>query len=91
MSTKVSISWDKNFHLYQEIFDVSNVYFKIEGCEFEATNDKVMVQIPIKVWRKMIADWSLRGWPESEDNQEKALGEDWLSSLEKLIPKDPKV
>jgi len=91
MSTKVSISWDKNFHLYQEIFDVSNVYFKLEGCEFEATNDKVMVQIPIKVWRKMIAGWSLRGWPESEDNQEKKLGEEWLSSLELNLLKDDKI
>jgi hypothetical protein len=78
MSTKSSISFDKNFHLYQEIFDVSNVYLQVEGHEYEVRNDRVMVQIPIKAWRKMIADWNQRGWPESEDHTESKIKDEWL-------------
>lgn len=78
MSTKVSISYDKDYHFYQEIFDVSNVYLRLDNSEFEATNNSVMVKIPIKFWRKIIKDWDERGWPESEDNSEKEIAEEWI-------------
>jgi len=79
VSTKVSISYSKDHHLYQEIFDVSNVYFEISGHEFEVNNKSAMIQIPIKVWRAMIKDWESRGWPESDDNSEKKIAEEWLN------------
>jgi hypothetical protein len=81
MSTKVTISYDKEYHLYQEIFDVSNVYLQVSGHEFEATNKQVMVQIPIKAFRSMIKAWEKSGWPESEDNSEKKIVDDWGDSL----------
>jgi len=70
MSTKVTLSYDKNYHFYQEIFDVSNVYFQLYNSNFEASRDSVMVQIPIDVWRKMIEDWAVKGWPKEQDNKE---------------------
>ena len=79
MSTKSSLSYGKDYHLYQEIFDVSNVYLKLDGSKFEVTNNSVMVQIPIQVWRQMILDWSQRGWPEPEDNTEAKITEEWLN------------
>jgi hypothetical protein len=79
MSTKVSISYGKDHHLYQEIFDVSNVYVQISGHEFEANNKSVMIQIPIKAWRSMVKDWESGGWPESDDNSEKSIAEEWLN------------
>lgn len=82
MSTKVSISHSKDHHLYQEIFDVSNVYVQISGYEFEVNDKSAMIQIPIKVWRAMIKDWESRGWPETEDHTEQKIGEDWLKSVE---------
>lgn len=78
MSTKVSLSYDKEYHFYQEIFDVSNVYLKMDKAEFEATNNSVMIKIPIKMWRKIIKDWAERGWSESEDNSEKEFVDEWL-------------
>jgi hypothetical protein len=79
MSTKASISYSKDHHLYQEIFDVSNVYVQISGHEFEVNNKSAMIQIPIKAWRAMIKDWESKGWPELEDNSEKSIAEEWLT------------
>jgi hypothetical protein len=70
MSTKVTLSYDKNYHFYQEIFDVSNVYFQLYNSNFEASRDSVMVQIPIDVWRKMIEDCAVKVWPKEQDNKE---------------------
>ena len=44
-----------------------------------------MIQIPIDVWRKMIEDWALRGWPKEQDNKEIEISTDWIESLEKLV------
>jgi hypothetical protein len=82
MSTKSTISHGQNYHLYQEIFDVSHVYLRVEGHEFDVSRDGAMIQIPIEAWRTMIKDWKSRGWPESEDHTEKEIGEEWLKSLE---------
>lgn len=81
MSTKITISYDKTHHLYQEIFDVSNVYLEVSGHDFEASNGRVMAQIPIKAFRSMIKSWEKSGWPESEDNSEKKIADDWGESL----------
>jgi hypothetical protein len=78
MSTKVTISHDKEHHLYQEIFDVSNVYLEVSGHEFEASSGRVMVQVPIKAFRSMIKAWEKSGWPESDDNSESKIANEWL-------------
>ena len=38
-----------SFHLYQECFDEDNVYLELEGVEFEASPERVMVTIPIAI------------------------------------------
>lgn len=85
MSTKITISHSSRHHLYEEIFDKSNVYLKIEGHEFEISNDKVMIQIPIETWRAMLEDWEKRGWPKEEDHEEFEISENWLNSLESTV------
>lgn len=85
MSTKSTISFGPNYHFYQEIFDVSNVYLQVEGYEYEIKNDKAMIQIPIGAWRKMLEDWVKNGWSEDQDNKETEIGEKWLESLEELV------
>ena len=79
MSTKVTISYDKEHHFYQEICDVSNVYIAVSGHEFEASSGRVMVQVPIKAFRSMIKAWEKSGWPESDDNSEKRIADEWLN------------
>jgi len=88
MSTKATISYGQNYHLYQEIFDVSHVYLRVEGHEFEAARDGAMIQIPIGVWRTMIQDWEKNGWPKEEDNSERTIAAQWNDSLLELLGKN---
>lgn len=85
MSTKATISYGQNYHLYQEIFDVSHVYLRVEGHEFEVARDGAMIQIPIEVWRAMIEDWEKKGWPKEEDNSESTMAAQWNDSLSELF------
>ena len=77
MSTKVTLSYGPNFHLYQEIFDNGNVYLQVNGYEFEISNDKAMIQIPLEVWNKIIEEW-----PKSKDRFINKTADEWVSSLD---------
>ena len=50
MSTKVTIAHGPNFHLYHEVLDEDYVYLELEGTQFEAGYNRVMVPIPVHVW-----------------------------------------
>lgn len=50
MSTKSTIAHGPNFHLYHEAFDQSHVYLEVEGTQFEASYNRVMVPIPAHIW-----------------------------------------
>jgi len=50
MSTKVTIAHGPNFHLYHEVLDEDYVYLELEGAQFEASYNRVMVPIPVHVW-----------------------------------------
>ena len=50
MSTKASIAYGNNFHLYHECFDEENVYLELEGIEFNASPNRVTVTIPVAIW-----------------------------------------
>ena len=50
MSTKSSIAYGNNFHLYKECFDEENIYLELESVEFNASNNQVTVTIPVAIW-----------------------------------------
>jgi len=50
MSTKSTIAYGRNFHLYHEALDEDYVYLELEGTKFEASYNRVMVPIPVHVW-----------------------------------------
>ncbi len=50
MSTKCTIAYGKNFHFYHEVLDDNFVYLQLEGVEFEASYNQVMVSIPVHIW-----------------------------------------
>ncbi|MBO0862272.1 MAG: hypothetical protein J2P21_28005 [Chloracidobacterium sp.] len=50
MSTKATIAHGNNFHFYHEVLDDNHVYLELEGMEFEAGYNRVMVSIPIHIW-----------------------------------------
>ncbi len=87
MSTKISIAHGKEYHLYQEIFDASNVYIEVRNHDFTVSNGSAMIQIPIKAWRNMVTGWQQSGWPESDDDSDKQIAEEWGTSLLPVSPK----
>jgi hypothetical protein len=50
MSTKATIAHGPNFHFYHEAFDDDHVYLEVEGAQFEAGYNRVMVPIPVHIW-----------------------------------------
>ena len=50
MSTKATVAYGSNFHLYKEVMDDDFIYLQLEGVQFEASYNQVMVPIPIHIW-----------------------------------------
>ena len=50
MSTKCSLSYGENFHLYNECLDDDNVYLRLTKPAFQVDCDNLTVTIPIHIW-----------------------------------------
>lgn len=50
MSTKITVAYGDNFHLYRESLDEDYIYLEMEGVKFEASYNQVMMPIPIHIW-----------------------------------------
>ena len=50
MSTKETVAYGNNFHLYKEGLDTDSIYLELEGVQFEASYNRVTVSIPVHVW-----------------------------------------
>lgn len=50
MSTKSTVAYGKNFHLYKEALDEDFIYLELEGVQFEASYNRVMMPIPVHIW-----------------------------------------
>ena len=74
MSTKCSLAQGEQFHLYSEVFDSEHVFLEIEGCKFEAENNRIMVEIPIAIWEVIrqhsLVDFSLVNKTDQELQEE---------------------
>lgn len=50
MSTKASLAYGNDFHLYEEVFDDERIHLSLSNVEFEASKDGVSVAIPLHIW-----------------------------------------
>ena len=50
MSTKCTIAYGGNFHLYRKVLDHDHVYLQLDTTHFEAGYARVMIPIPIHIW-----------------------------------------
>jgi len=61
MSTKSTITHDKNFHIYQELFDSQNIFIEIKdiNIEFSTFNSKNNLKIKLskEMWQKIITSY----------------------------------
>jgi len=77
MSTKCSIAYGENFHLYNECFDDDGVYLELRGKpQFEASADSVMMRIPANIWEaiRTFPGVSLE-WADKSDAEIRAIVE----------------
>lgn len=69
MSTKCTISYDDEYHLYEECFEKDNVHLQLDNVgavDISASPGSLhaTIQIPIKTWRKIVAGWIESQWAE---------------------------
>ena len=50
MSTRTTIAYGKNFHLFHDMGDRQHIYLELETTNFEAGYGQVTVPIPVHVW-----------------------------------------
>ncbi len=90
MSTKCTIGHSPKFHLYEECFENSNVYLRLDdGFSLQFRNDSstrsATVAIDIKLWRSIVAAWLESPWAKDEtrDYAEVNLDLSWLEEMAK--------
>ena len=54
MSTKCTLKYGDDYHFYEECFDMEHVYLEIDGADFSACKDGVMVEIPRRIWNEIV-------------------------------------
>lgn len=50
MSTRSTIAYGDTFHLYSDALDSDHIYLELEGTNFEASYNRVIVPIPVHIW-----------------------------------------
>lgn len=95
MSTKCTIGYGPNFHLYEECFDTDHVWLQLDGnagqLEFNSNDKRIRVAIDITVWRKILESWEKCHWSKhpERDHSKEEIDENWLESLSDLLRPKP--
>ena len=50
MSSKNILAHGPNFHLYSEAINDGHVYLELQNTQFEVTNNRVLLSIPVPIW-----------------------------------------
>ena len=75
MSTKTTLSHNKDYHLYKECFDKNLVYLQLDNPislqvdMWEASEGKVTVAVSIETWRHVVEGW-LKTQREQDPNRD---------------------
>lgn len=85
MSTKVGISYDRDYYLYKECFEHnSDVYLRLDDAKFavdliegSGTKTTITVKIGIETWRKIVGGWSKDSWSSHPEWDNKREGSDY--------------
>lgn len=68
MSTRCTIGYDKDFHIFEEICDSKKVWIQLDPGSFEAefkiykNANSLVVGIDIAAWRKIVEAWNNSSW-----------------------------
>lgn len=95
MSTKCTIGYDEDWHLYSECFENDNVHLILEDIEFSVDKSSgksvVKVQIPIEKWRSIVKQWDESYWAEHPEMDHKHIDFDFpVEVAEPVVKVDEK-
>ena len=61
MSTKLTISHNDQYHLYQEIFDNKNIHIELKNIKFDYLNkynqSNMCISIDYELWKTIISEY----------------------------------
>ena len=72
MSTKSTISFNKNYHLYEDVFDKDKVYLDLNcgtglpSITVEYGKAQASLAINIDVWRSIVEAWTTSHWGQNK-------------------------
>lgn len=85
MSTRCTISYDDDFHLYQECFEQDNVYLSLDEGDWSASLEtaaidwrdgetmrpRLHIRMDVTLWRKIVEGWLESGWGQDSSQDHK--------------------
>lgn len=85
MSTRCSIAYSDDFHLYQECFENDNVYLRLDSGDWSAsletstidwrdgdsTRPQLHLKIDVTMWRQIVEGWMKSGWGQNPEDDHK--------------------
>ena len=85
MSTRCTLTYDDDFHLYQECFENDNVYLRLDSGDWSAsletatidwrdgdsTRPQLHIRMNVTMWRKIVEGWLETQWAQNPDQDHK--------------------
>lgn len=101
MSTRCTIAYDDDFHLFQECFENNNVYLTLDGPGWEASLEtstidwrdgerskpSVHLKVDVTLWRKIVAGWEKSHWAADPTQDHRRLADEKWNPPEWLTKK----
>lgn len=81
MSTRCSLAYSDDFHLYQECFENDNVYLRLDSGKWSAsletdtidwrdgdfTRPQLHIKMDVTMWRQIVDGWLKSHWGQNSD------------------------
>ena len=85
MSTRCTLTYDDDFHLYQECFENDNIYLRLDSGDWSAsletatidwrdgdsTRPQLHIRMNVTMWRKIVEGWLETQWAQDPDQDHK--------------------
>jgi len=65
MSTKVTISYDDVYHLYQECYENDNVHLRLDPGKWSmsfSSEGRIDLHVDVTLWRNIVSGWLESEW-----------------------------
>ena len=94
MSTKATISHGDDYHLYEEAFDNTCVYLRLDDCKElvvksghydDMYKQQITVGIPIEIWRHAVSDWLESRWANNSERDNASLESNSMHHFEQVL------